>query len=382
MVEFTIFTNPAFYFGQGSLGKLPDLVSQRAGRVLFLLSRSFSASRQWKKLRGLCSKNNVTCFDYPVHGEPSPELIDEICGEYRESGIDLIVGIGGGSVLDTGKAVAAMMQTQGKTIQYLEGVGDKKHPGISLPFIAVPSTSGTGSEATKNAVLSSPGREGFKKSLRHNNFIPVAAVVDPELTEDLPQNVLAACAMDAFSQLTEAYVSKNANPYTDALAISGIQAAAPALGALCDKQDLSPEERSGLSYGAYLSGIVLANAGLGTVHGIAGPLGGYADIPHGVACGKLLAPVIEQTFSKLTLPQDKQIISKFENLGIAAAESTSAEAFIHLLWKWSEKLELPGIGEYGITEQDLEVIAGKSGNKNNPVVLEEDEIIRVLKKAL
>ena len=183
--------------------------------------------------------------------------------------------------MDAGKSISAMLTKTESIKEYLEGIGTKKHDGKKMPFVAVPTTSGTGSEATKNAVISEIGGRGFKKSLRHDNFVPDSVVIDPRLMISCPQNVTAASGMDVFSQLIEGYLSTNSSPMTDALALSGLRYIKEGLLKSYETGD-DIDARGKVAYASYLSGVVLANAGLGTVHGFASPIGGYFDIPHGV----------------------------------------------------------------------------------------------------
>ena len=169
-------------------------------------------------------KEGIEYHLIPVPAEPSPDIIDHAVKRLYNEKIMLVAGIGGGSVLDAGKAISAMAYRSESVTEFLEGIGTKDHPGTRLPFIAVPTTSGTGSEATKNSVISQIGKDGFKRSLRHDNFVPDIALIDPELTLQCPQNITAASGMDCFTQLTEAYLSDKSNEYTDALAMEGLKA--------------------------------------------------------------------------------------------------------------------------------------------------------------
>jgi alcohol dehydrogenase class IV len=269
---------------------------------------------------------------------------------------------------------------------YLEGVGTKTHPGKTLPFIAVPTTAGTGSEATKNAVISKVGKSGFKKSLRHDNFTPVCAIVDPELTLSCPPRVTAACGMDAFTQLLESYVSPQASPFTDALALSGIELMAPALIPASTGQAGDIGLRTSLAYAAFLSGITLANAGLGIIHGLAAALGGLAPIAHGVVCATLLAEACRTNVTRLRElrgPEDV-LLAKFARLGRIVSGARDADApdacdlLLRTLDEWTEKLPIPRLGAYGVSESDLDALAAQAGQKNNPVRLEVDDIKAIL----
>ena len=209
---------------------------------------------------------------------PSPAL--------REVAIDAVIGIGGGSALDAAKAIAGLLKPGNSVMDHLEGVGPElPYRGPATPFIAVPTTAGTGSEATKNAVLSLAGQ--FKKSFRDDQLVAEWAIVDPDLLATCPPHLIAADGMDAFTQLLESFVSTRANPMTDALARSGIMAVKDSLLSLYREQSATAREK--MAYASLLSGICLAQTGLGSVHGLAAPLGAFFPIPHGVACGTLVA---------------------------------------------------------------------------------------------
>ena len=289
--------------------------------------------------------------------------------------------------LTAGKAVSAMLVEQKPVVTFLEGVGTKLPGGGKIPFIAVPTTAGTGSEATSNGVISSVGPEGFKKSLRHNNYVPDIALIDPELALDCPKSVTLSCGMDALSQLVEGYLSTNSNPYTDALALEGIRKVLPAVAGL-EENPGDIDARSAMAYGAYLSGIVLANAGLGLVHGFASAIGGFHRIPHGVVCGTLMAEVNRATLEKLRseAPQS-HALQKYAELGKlvnpeAATAGEQQDAFIKALVALTEALHIPGLGRYDISREDLPKITEKSGNKYNPISFGREEMANLLANCL
>ena len=199
---------PEIHFAAGKFADLPGIIANKGRNALIVTGwTSFRKSAQWSDLTKALNEKGVKFSDVHVKNEPSPDLVDNVCLQFRKKKIDLVIGIGGGSALDGAKAISAMLPLNDSVMGYLEGVGAKQHPGCKVPCIAVPTTSGTGSEATKNAVLSKVGETGFKKSLRHDNFTPDIAIVDPLLTLACPPELTAACGMDAFSQLLEAYVS-------------------------------------------------------------------------------------------------------------------------------------------------------------------------------
>jgi alcohol dehydrogenase class IV len=323
-----------------------------------------------------------------VASEPSPALIDDTVKRYRDAAIDVVAAIGGGSVIDAGKAISAMLCIAGSVKDYLEVVGAKEHPGTKTPFIAVPTTSGTGSEATKNAVISEIGTNGFKRSLRHDNLAPDIAIVDPELTLKCPPYITAAAGMDCFTQLTEAFLSVRSNEYTDALALEGIRSVHRSLARSFTAGD-DIEARSDMSFAALTSGICLANAGLGAVHGIAGVTGGMFDIPHGVTCGTLMAVANEINIREMRKTNPKNpALKKYAALGkmISGIQGKDddyyADNFIEYLHDMTEKLSLPRLSRYGITSPDIPVISRLTDVKNNPVRLTEENIAEIIERRL
>jgi len=392
---------PRILFRIGAISELPA-IAEGYGRSIALVTgvRSFTASDRAARLNEQLISRGVTIHNVTVAGEPSPALIDEAVGRLKREGISLVVSIGGGSVMDAGKAISAMLTTDGSVAEYLEVVGSREHSGNKVPFIAVPTTAGTGSEATKNAVISRVGKEGFKRSLRHDNFVPELALADPELTLDCPQEITAAAGMDCFTQLTEAYLSDKASPSTDALAIDGLKAVNRSLlRSYTDGDNI--KARSDMSYAALMSGICLANAGLGAVHGLAGTIGALHSIPHGAVCGTLMAPANEVNVRELRRLNESghvqgnnsasgtsAALAKYAILGRLFADATGkndsyyTDFFIDYLNAMTHRLGLPGLARYGLRTEDIPEIVYHSDCKNNPVPLSKEHMTEILLKRI
>ena len=380
---------PLIYFGGGKINDLPGIISNYGKSVLLVTgARSFMDSRLADRLFDLFGSSGIAFQHVPVRNEPSPETVDNTVLKFRGSEINVVVSIGGGSVMDAGKAISAMLGKSGSVVEYLEVVGDKEHPGTKVPFIAVPTTSGTGSEATKNAVISKVGKDGFKRSLRHDNLVPDIALVDPELTLTCPPEITAAAGMDCFTQLTESYLSTKANPYTDALALEGIRAINRSLvRSYTHGEDM--DARSDMSFAALTSGICLANAGLGAVHGLAGTIGAIYDIPHGAVCGTLMAVANEMTVKELRrISRVHPSLKKYAVLGRLFAGSKGKgddyhiDNFIRYLHEITDRLYLPRLASFGIGTEDLAVISAKSDVKNNPAELPVSILSEILARRL
>ena len=297
--------------------------------------------------------------------------------------MDVVLGIGGGSVLDGAKAISAMLGKKESVAEYLEGVGSKIPDGSKVPFVAVPTTSGTGSEATKNAVISDIGPKGFKKSLRHDNFVPDIALIDPRLMLKCPRDITAACGMDAFTQLLEAYLSPKPNDMLDALLLDGLDKIKSSfIQSVQDGSNL--EARTGMAYASLISGIGLANVGLGVVHGFASPLGGFFTIPHGVVCGTLVAPATRVNIRKIFDSNQVAAIKKYARVGRLFSEIHGqsdeyyCQELVETLEELTAKLGIPYLSDYGITENDLPKIIDQTGLKNNSVALNREELEEIL----
>lgn len=380
---------PKIIFGCGSLKKLPEIISGYGKRIILLTGRSsFMQHPYAAEFLSALSHKSVVHFHVIIDAEPTPEMIDKAVKDFRREKPEAVIAIGGGSVMDAGKAVSAMITVSDGTINYLEEIGTKEHPGSKIPFIAVPTTSGTGSEATKNAVISRTAKNGFKRSLRHDNFVPDIALVDPELTLSCPADVTAASGMDCFSQLTEAYLSTKAGVYTDALALEGIRAVKDSLlPAFLDGSNIIA--RTGMSFAALTSGICLANAGLGVVHGFASSVGGLYDIPHGLICGTLMAAANEVTVRELERSWENPVAyKKYAELGKIFADDRIRsdkyyiESFIAYLNELTQKLRLQGLASAGADKSAIDEICSNTGLKNNPVKLGKDALIEILTKRM
>lgn len=386
---FSVAGLPEIFFGAGTRCELPRLVTRFGHKVILVTgASSLAGSGMFQNITEDISAGGIEYFHITVKGEPTPEFVDHTAEEFRKAGINAVVSIGGGSVIDAGKAVSAMLTVQGTVTDFLEGVGTREHPGGKVPFIAVPTTAGTGSEATKNAVLSRTGPDGFKKSLRHNNFVPDIALVDPELALSCPPDVTAASGLDAFTQLLESYVSTKASPFSDALALSGLAYIKDCLVPASTDEGGSIDMRAGMAYAALISGITLANAGLGVVHGIASPLGGLFNVPHGVVCGTLVGEATKMTVALLRQREDIDPLMKFARAGALLTGHSEGDvteacnALMELIEYWTETLAIPRLGAFGIGEDDIDPIAAVSDSKNSPVSFTLEQIKELLRKRL
>lgn len=391
---FSISRLPRILFGTGQLAEMPKLARSYGRKALLVTGvRSFRASSRWIWLTERLTEQGLSLEHIAVSDEPTPQLVDDAVAAFHGRRIDLVVAVGGGSVLDAAKAIAGLLRVGNSVMDYLEGVGPElPYQGPALPYIAVPTTAGTGSEATKNAVLSVRGKNGFKKSFRHELLVPQYAVVDPDLLATCPRELIAANGMDALTQLLESYVSTKTNPFTDALATSGLAAVRDGLFAWYENSDQAAQGRAAMAYAALLSGIALAQTGLGAVHGLAAPLGAFFPIPHGVACGATVAAATAANIAALReRDPENTALQKYAHLGALLSGqdevrgSTAADTLIRLLEDWTGRLRLPTLGHYGITETDLDSIVAHSRSssmKTNPVVLTDDELRAILRRCL
>jgi alcohol dehydrogenase class IV len=364
MNRFEFATAQRIIFGRGTVRELPELCASFGRRTLLVTG---SRPQQWETRLPYVGIKSICC-------EPTTQDIESGVAVAKQHDADVVVAIGGGSVVDAGKAIAAMSTQLGDLMRYIEVIGEGKPlEDTPLPFIAVPTTAGTGAEATRNAVIASE-KHRVKASLRHLSMLPRIALIDPELAVDAPAHVTAASGMDALTQCLEAFVCSRAQPMTDALCLDGIQRAARSLErAFQNGHDLDAREDMALC--ALNSGIALANAGLGAVHGFAAPIGGMFHAPHGAVCAALLAPVWEANARRV------QNRTKFGQI-----DSMLGGNAISWLNALTARLQIPKLSAWGIQTGDLDEIArmaaAASSMKANPVSLTHDELMTILKAAL
>jgi alcohol dehydrogenase class IV len=330
----------------------------------------------------------VECLSFAAAGEPTVDLLRGGAARIREERCDLVVAFGGGSALDAGKALAALATNPGDPLDYLEVIG-RGQPlrNASAPFLAIPTTAGTGSEVTRNAVLGAP-EQRVKASLRSAGMLPRVAVVDPELTLSLPRAVTASTGLDALTQLIEPYVSVRANPMTDSFCVEGMRRAAEGLPrAWNDGGDR--EARTAMSWAALLGGLALANSGLGVVHGFAAPIGGMFPAPHGAACAAVLPHGMAVNVQALRArAPESPALERYEEVArlLTGRGNTSPEDGVEWVAELCRKLEVPPLRTYGVREEHIPELVEKAGQTNsmkgNPILLTKEELRQIAEQAL
>ncbi len=371
-------------FGPGSLNQIGAEAKRLGNKVLAVLGRSaMRKSGVLDRLTHLLTENNLKYIIYEnIPSDPTVETVDTGASLARKGSCNLIIALGGGSVLDTGKAISAMVTNEGSVSDYqeIEGKG-KKFQHKTLPFIAIPTTSGTGSEATRNAVITNT-EFSLKKSIRDPWLIPEVALVDPELTLSLPPHITAICGGDALTQCIESYLGKKSQEITDALALHAIGLIGKSLvKAVKDGKNL--EARKDMAVAALLSGLCLSNSGLGAAHALSHPLGVYYKIPHGLSCTVLLPYVMEYNLPVVTKKLAKIAQSLGENLSLLSeteAAQKAVEKIKEVLYQAEIECNLP---EWGIKEKDFPQLikSAKGGSlNNNPRDISDEDLIELLHK--
>lgn len=409
--SFGVARPPRIVFGAGRISELPSIAAGYGTHALLVTGgRSFRDGPAWAPLVAGLEAAGLSWDHLAVAGEPSPQIIDGAVEEGRQSPPDVVVGIGGGAALDTAKAVARLLRSGTSVLDHLEGVGrGLPYPGPATPFIAVPTTAGTGSEATKNAVISgrlpgaSPSDPPFKKSFRDDRLVASVALLDPHLLAGCPPAVIAGDGMDALTQLLESFTSTGASPFSDAVARSGLAAISGALpawhaAALDDAGALeTAASRSAMAWAALCSGIALANAGLGAVHGLVAPLGARFGIHHGTGCGALVAAVTRTNLAALAeRAPGSRALERYAEAGrlLAGAASAGSRAavggrtdedarqeLLATLDRLTAALRVPGLAAFGVTADAFPALVGESRGssmRTNPVLLTDAEIEGIL----
>lgn len=380
--SFEFATATRIVFGAGKAALVPSLIKELGARKVLIVTGK--RAQQAQPLAAALDALGVEHALFAIEGEPTVNHVRQ--GTDQGRGCDVVLGWGGGSVLDGGKAIAALLGNGGDPLDYLEVVGRGQallRP--SLPFIAVPTTAGTGSEVTRNAVLEVPESQ-VKASLRSAFMLPTVAVVDPDLLIGLPAPVLRSSALDALSQNIEPFLSSAANPLTDAFCQQGIERGARSIRrAVLDGPDA--QAREDLALASLYGGLALANAGLGAVHGFAAPLGGMFNAPHGAVCAALLAAVLDVNHRALLARAPAHpIVPRFQKLGLWLAGVPDAGAAVAWVISLCRDLGVPGLATYGVRPSDVPAVVAKaktaSSMKKNPLVLTDDELTEILSRSL
>lgn len=391
---FQIANLPKIQYGWGIRNQFAEYFSTLGYQSVVLISAKFltQPDQYTSQLINQLQQAGLRVNVYIVSGEPSPDLVDEIVKTSPDNA-EAVIGVGGGSVLDAAKAIAGLIPCQKSVMNFLEGVGKgEKFNETTIPFYALPTTAGTGSETTKNAVLSRIGH--FKKSFRDEKLLAKEVWLDPQFLESCPKPLLFSTGMDAFTQLLESYTTKKANPITDALAWQGMTLFKGAFEMIESSDEMLRQTGYGnLMLAASLSGITLANAGLGAVHGLAGPFGAYFEIPHGTVCAALLSPITAENILALKADNSQssqQLLHKFAQIGKMLSPEASTQddqltALTTLLQQMSEQYVPQTLSDFGITACQLDPVINncRAGSMlGNPLVLSDEALLNAIYKAL
>jgi alcohol dehydrogenase class IV len=385
IMRFEFATATRILFGAGAIEKSGKIITDLGRRALVVTGSSPDRSKPF--LNVLC-EHGVEHHLFSIDGEPTVSVVEQGKRYADQEKCDLVIGFGGGSALDAGKAIAILVANPGDINNYLEVIG-RSQPFVnpSIPYIAIPTTAGTGTEVTRNAVLGSKEHR-IKVSLRSPSMLPRLAIVDPQLTYNLPAQITAFSGMDALTQLIESFVSNKANPLTDAFCREGAKRVARSLErAFVDGTDAAARED--MSLASLMGGLALANAKLGAVHGFAGPMGGMYDAPHGAICARLLAPVILVNIIALHERQpESEALQRYTELATILTGNNSSRPEDGIAWveRVTKKFEIPPLSYWGIKEDEFEVLIEKaavaSSMGGNPIKLTVKEMRQIIDKAI
>ena len=382
-MTFEFATAARILFGAGVAREVLPAAIAFGGRALVVTGASDASRERAMRLVG-----SLLFAPFAVEGEPTIEMVRAGTATARKARCDVVVAIGGGSTIDAGKAMAALLANPGDPLDYLEVIGrGQPLANPSAPFIAVPTTAGTGSEVTRNAVLASPEHR-VKASLRSAGMLPRLAVVDPELTLELPPAITASTGLDALTQLIEPYVSVKAGPLTDAFCADGIRRAARALPRVwSNPYDL--EARTEMCLASLCGGLALANAGLGAVHGFAAPIGGMFPAPHGAVCAAVLPHAMAVNLDALRRREpESRALARYQEIAVLLTGRPEATAEDGVAWVAGlcRRLKIAPLRSYGVGEGDIETLVEKaaraSSMKANPLRLMPEELREIVTRAL
>jgi len=384
-MQFEFSTATRIIFGRGKLNEIGQIAKEMGRKVLVVSGNSHQRHAQ---LSSILDDIGIQSLFYAVSGEPTVDGVRAGNAISRQEGCDLVIGIGGGSVIDTAKAIAVLSTNDGDVLDYLEVIGrGKKLTQPGLPMIAIPTTAGTGSEVTRNSVIGDPGHK-IKVSLRSPFLLPAIALIDPDLTISVPPEITANTGMDTLTQLIEPFVGNKANPLTDIICEEGLKYASQSLITVYqDGKDV--QSRVNMALASLFSGFALANAQLGAVHGFAGVLGGMYSAPHGGLCACLLPSVLKVNIlalqkrkpTSLTLPRYERIAQILT--GNSDSTALDTVEFVEML---NREFHILPLSQYGVRMDEFPEIvvksAGSSSMKGNPVDLTPDELYSILEMAL
>ncbi|PKU25128.1 iron-containing alcohol dehydrogenase [Telmatospirillum siberiense] len=384
-MNFEFATAGRIVFGMGTVKDVGRMAASMGRRALLVTG---AATERTAPLLASLTPHGIQAIRFAVPHEPSIETVERGVALARMEGCDMVIGFGGGSPLDAGKAIAAMLSNPGEVLDYLEIIGKGRALSQApLPFIAIPTTAGTGAEVTRNAVLSSPIHR-MKVSLRSPLMLPRLVVVDPELTLSVPPAVTAATGLDALTQVIEPFLSNAANPITDGFCREGMARTARSLRkAFADGSDAAAREDMAMT--SLLGGLALANAKLGAVHGFAGTLGGMFEAPHGAVCAALLPHAMSVNVKALlTRDPSNPVLARHDEVARILTGKAGATAVDGVAWirELCADLRVPGLAAYGLRSDHFETViakaAGASSMKGNPILLNAKEMAEILSRAL
>lgn len=380
-MRFEFATATRILFGPGRVSEIGTLAAEMGRRIFIVTGHT---NRRAEPLVKQLKQKNLDTMIFNLDGEPTTESVVQGVNKARQFNGDLVIGIGGGSALDASKAVAALLTNEGDLLDYLEVIGKgRRITKSSAPTIAIPTTAGTGAEVTRNAVLLSPEHR-VKVSLRSPTMLPRLAVIDPLLTHSLSPDVTASTGLDALTQLIEPFVCRMPNPLIDPICLDGIKRVARSLRKAYEQGEDVPA-REDMALASLFGGLALANAKLGAVHGIAGPLGGMVPVPHGVACAKLLPVVMKTNIEALeTRNSESPVLKRYREIAQICTGKFNVESKEGVAWieDLCQTFNIPSMSQFGLSENDFSILVEKakkaSSMKGNPIDLTDEEIINIL----